>query len=306
MTIRRFLIKVVIFFMFSGLARAGGLRSNFGVLFLENLRVGRTYSILNLASEPLRVVNTTNNTVELKIEIGYPSPSDLRRSYEVIPSTSWIKLEKDEFTLEPGQMAVADFTISIPNDEKYIDKSYQFFVWSHVERLLGERKGGTHILPGVKGFICFTVAPIKPGVSDKEAEEIRANLGFNVTPNRITVTGIEVGKKYDIGKLIGKDFRLINPNDETFTYKMEPITVARSMMNLVPGYGDCPDPSFLIIDEPVFEVEGNSIKKKKIYIQFPKEDKYRNKKYEFIIYTYVLNQKIISGVYSDVFVITNP
>lgn len=305
MAMKRFLISTVVFFMFSGLANGGGLRSNFGVLFLENLRVGKTYSILNLASEPLRVLNTTDSTLELQIEIGYPFPSDLKGAYEVIPSTSWIRMEKNLFRLEPGQTAVADLEISIPNDDKYIDGKYQFFIWSHVLRRLGGR-GGTNILPGVKGFICFTVAPIKAGVSDEEAEEIRANLSFSVLPHRITLSGIEVGKKYDIADLIGSDFKLINPNDETFTYKMEPITVRKSMMNFTQGYQDCPDPSFLIIDEPVFEVKANSVKKKKIYLQFPKEDKYRNQKYEFIIYSYVLNQKIISGLYSEVYVVTNP
>jgi len=305
MTMKKFLISVVVIFMFGGIVRGGGLKSNFGVLFLENLRVGKTYSILNLASEPLRVVNTTDSTLELQIEIGYPSPSDLKRGYEVIPSTSWIRLEKNLFRLEPGQTAVADFHISIPNDDRYIDGRYQFFVWSHVLRRLGGR-GGTHILPAVKGFICFTVAPIKAGVSDEEAEEIRANLSFSVLPHLIKLQGIEVGKKYDIAQLIGSDVRVINPNDETFTYKMEAITVNKSMMNLTRGYQDCPDPSFLIIDEPVFEVKGNSIRKKKIYLQFPKEDKYRNQNYEFIIYTYVLNQKIISGVYSEVYIITSP
>lgn len=305
MAMKRFLISMVVFFVFNGLARGGGLKSNYGMLFLENLRVGRTYSILNLASQPLKVVNTTDYTVELKIETGYPAAFKLMRGYEVIPSTSWIILEKTEFRLEPGQTAIADFTISIPNDDKYVNKRYQFFIKSRVARKLGIG-GGAVMLPAVKGFICFTIAPVKAGVPDEEVEEIRANLTFSVIPHRIRLKGIKVGKRYDIAKLIGKDLRLINPNDETFTYKMEPITVRKSMMNIERGYKDCPNPSFLIIDEPVFEVEENSIKKKKIYIQFPKEDKYRNQKYEFVIYTYVLNQKIISGVYSEVLVTTNP
>ena len=61
---------MVVFFTFSGFAEAGGLRSNYGMLFLENLKVGKSYSILNLASQPLKVVNTTDYTVELKIETG--------------------------------------------------------------------------------------------------------------------------------------------------------------------------------------------------------------------------------------------
>lgn len=302
MAMRRFLISTVVFFMFCGLAKGGGLRSNFGVLILENLRIGRTYSVFDLASEPLKVVNTSDSTVELKIELGYPAVHELKPGFEVIPDTSWVKLEKSEFTLEPGQTAVADFTVSIPNDEKYINQRYQFFIWSHVVNI----HGGGNIFPAVMGFVCFTVAPVKAGVSDEEAEKIKANLSFSVLPHRITLSRIEVGKKYDIADLTGNDFKLINPNDETFTYKMEPITVSRSMLNLAQGYEDCPDPSFIMIDKPVFEVKGNSIEKKKIYIQFPKEDKYRHRRYEFIIYTYVLNQKIISGVYSDIFVITNP
>ena len=297
-----FLISMVVFFTFSGFADAGGLKSNFGVLFLENLRVGRTYSIFNLASQPLRVVNTLDSAVDLKIEVGYPSTWHLRTGYEVIPSTSWVRLEKSEFRLEPGGIAVADFTINIPNEEKYINKAYQFHIRSRVTKIL---KGG-NILPAVKGYICFTTAPIKPGVSDEEVEEIRANLSFSVIPHRVTLNGIEVGKKYNIANVIDQEFKLINPNDETFTYKMEPISVKRSMMKLARGYRDCPDPSFLIIEEPVFEVKGNSIKKKKIYLQFPNEEKYRNQKYEFVIYTYVLNQRIISGVYSEVYVVTNP
>jgi len=299
---KRFLISLVVFFMFTGLAKGVGLRSNFGMLGLENLRIGKTYSIFNLTSQPLKVVNTTDKTVDLEIEVGYPDTYQLRNGYEAIPDISWVKLEKSEFRLEPGQIAVADFNISVPNDDKYVNKRYQFYIWSHVVKIL---EGG-NLFPGVKGFVCFTIAPVKAGISDEEAEEIKANLMFSVVPYQVTVSGIEVGKKYDIAELTGKDFRLINPNDETFSYKMEVIPVRQSLMKLAPGYQDCPDPSFLIIDEPVFEVKGNSIKKKKIYLQFPKEDKYRNQKYDFIIYTYVLNQKIISGLYSEVLVIINP
>jgi len=290
--------------MFTGLAKAGGLRSNIGIVSLENLRVGKTYSIFHLASQPLRVANISGHTVKLKIEVGYPEPHRLVQGYEVIPDISWVKLEKSEFVLEPGQTAVADFTISIPNDDTYVGKKYQFYIWSRVVEMPGV--GGMPVFPAVKGFVCFTIAPIKAGISDEKAEEIRANLAFSVTPYQMVVSGVEVGKKYDIAELSGKHFKLINPNDETFTYKMEVIPVRNSMLRLAPGYEDCPDPSFLGVDEPVFEVEGNSIKTKKVYIEFPKEDKYRNQKYDFIIYTYVLNQKIISGVYSEVLVTTNP
>lgn len=305
MAMKRFLISMAVFFMFSGLARAMGLRSNFGMLFLENLGVGKTYSIFDLAAEPLKVVNVSDSTVDLEIEIGYPAQHQLRPGFEAIPDISWVKLEKSSFRLEPGQMALADFTISIPKDENYVNKMYQFYIWSHVVKIAAVG-GGMPIFPAVKGFVCFTTSPVKPGVSEEEAEKVRANLVFSVVPHQITLNGIELGKKYDIGKFTGKEIKLINPNDEAFTYKMEPITVARSMMRLAGGFEDCPDPSFLTIEEPVFEVEPNSIKKKKIYLHFPKEDSYRDRKYEFIIYTYVLNQKVITGVYTDVFVITKP
>jgi len=110
---------------------AGGLSTPYGEIVVENIPPGEVVSITGIAGKPFTVRNTSDMTVHLKIEVVIPQPSELKPGYNPLPDVSWIKLEKSEFDLSPGQEAVSQVSLLIPPKGKYYGKKYQVYLWSH-------------------------------------------------------------------------------------------------------------------------------------------------------------------------------
>jgi hypothetical protein len=148
-TIKRLLISFLACVFFAQPAFAGGLSTPFGEVLVENLPIGRDYSLEKEAKTPLVVNNTSGIAVSLKIEILTPQESELKEGFQPIPDVSWVKLSQTEFVVEPGEAAKTDVIISIPDKEKYRGGKYQVFIWSHtVGRAVGV---------GLKSKLLFTV-----------------------------------------------------------------------------------------------------------------------------------------------------
>lgn len=273
-----------------------GLRTQAGEVVIENLKIGQTYNTRELVDLPLRVVNSGDETVDLKMELRIPPENEIRRGYEPIPDISWVRLSKDLFTVGPGESAVADVIISIPDDEKYFNKRYQFNIWSHT------LPSGKFIALAVDSRFLFTIANVRADVSEERYMELIGDINFSLLPHRAHINNIKLGKKYDIEKLSGISFKLINPNDRKFTYRMTSLDTKKALVGGAGGWGDCPDPSFLTFDKSEFTVGANEIKKIRVYLEIPDKKEYKGKKYLFIIYTEVLGQAIKFGVYNNVYV----
>lgn len=98
-----------------------------------------SFSTKEVANLPLIVVNTGKEPIDLKVELLIPGPSELKSGFEPIPDLDWIKLEGTDFKgIKPNESATTDVIISIPNEEKFLGKRYQIFIWSHTS---GERIG---------------------------------------------------------------------------------------------------------------------------------------------------------------------
>ena len=119
--------------LLTSVAMGAGLKTYFGEVVVQNLRIGQTYNIRDLVNLPLEVVNTSDYPVDLVMQVEYPlGGPQLRKEYEPIPSTDWIKLTETYFTVEPGASAITDVIISIPDDEKYLGKKYQVNIRSEM------------------------------------------------------------------------------------------------------------------------------------------------------------------------------
>lgn len=112
---------------------AGGLSTSFVEAKLENLELGKTYSVKEMTKREVVVKNTTTDkTVPVKIEPEAPTEGNLVPGYEPIPDISWVKVTPDYFeAVAPGTSAKADVFITIPQDAKYHGKKYQVYIYSH-------------------------------------------------------------------------------------------------------------------------------------------------------------------------------
>lgn len=116
-------------------AAAGGISTPFGKVIVENLSIGKTYRTSKLSRLFLTVKNNSEATTGLEMEILKPSPGrKLPEGCEPIPDTSWIKLEKYDFVIDPGEEAKTDVMITIPDNEAYKGKKFVVFILSRTTR----------------------------------------------------------------------------------------------------------------------------------------------------------------------------
>jgi len=286
-------------------ANALGIRTKFGLVVVENLQPGRTYNIRELVGLPLRVVNSSDKQVTIKMDIQKPDPETDKgmaaKHFEPIPDLSWIKLSRDFFVVDPGQSAIADVLITIPDDDKYLGKRYQVNIWSHT---IGKR----FINVGLMSRLRITVAKRRMTEEEKMAEahreEIIKNIDFQLLPHMTFIDAVELGKKIDIGKKFKESLKIVNPNNEKFSYRLRTVTAWEAGIGVIPGYDETPDPSFLSFSEKEFSVPAISIREIKMFLQIPNDEKHKGKKYQFVICVEVLNQPIIYEIYSRLFVST--
>ena len=70
---------------------AGGLRTQLGEVVIENLQIGQTYNLKQLANVRLIVTNTSDYSVDLRMDVQLPDSSELRKGAEPVPDTSWVR-----------------------------------------------------------------------------------------------------------------------------------------------------------------------------------------------------------------------
>ncbi|MFH1784293.1 MAG: hypothetical protein ABH868_05305 [bacterium] len=275
-----------------------GLSTSWGEVILRNVAIGQSYNTRELLNLPLRVTNNGDIDLEIQAEILAPSEVSLKDDYEVIPSTSWIKLGQEYFNIGPQESAVTDVIITIPDDEKYLGKKYQFHIYTHSVGSIG------FMGLGLMSRVLLNIAPVRADVTPEEISKLKANLNFSVNPPALRIHDVEIGKKYDIKKLAGKEFKIINPNEEKFTYKITSIDPKKTVIKPPEDFEICPDPSFLKISKETVQVASDEIKKIKMSLEIPDKEEYKNKKYMFVIYTEVMEQDIPVGKYNMVYITT--
>lgn len=112
-------------------------------IYLEGLKIGHSYNIsdpsdcktpFTLTAKNFldsAVVFTMSITSTLHPEYGQP----LRSGYEDIPDPSWITIINPERDCESDEEVEYAFIISIPNDQKYLNKRYQATILLHAHTM---------------------------------------------------------------------------------------------------------------------------------------------------------------------------
>jgi len=278
------------------------LQSTFGEVIIENLRLGKTYNTREMVNLPLMITNFSEEKVIVFLTVLKPLPDLLREGYEPIPDTGWIELSTDRMEIPPGGHGATDVIIHVPSDKQYAKKKYQVLIES-----VATGKGNISL--GVNHRLLFSIAPTDVEVEaqakeDERKEKLLANLNYTVLPPKIMVYDFKLGKKQNLAELTGNLFKIINPNDQDYRYRVTSMRITDSKIASSPGYEDCPDPSFLTFSESEVEIPANTVKVIKVFLNIPDKKAYRGKKYMFLIRTELLGQEISVGQYNRVYVST--
>ena len=279
------------------IAKAGGLSTQLGEVVIENLQIGQTYNLKQLANLQLIVTNTSDYGVDLRMDVLLPDKSELRKEAEPIPDISWVKLSQNLFKLSPNEKATSDIVLSIPDDDKYCGKKYEVTIWSHT---LGSSGSGMFLAYGLKTRIIFTTDTVR-ATKSQIVTSSDASVNFTLKPEEIFLDNIELGKIYDVEKNTGLVLKITNPSKQKQTFKLQSLTVDNSVATLTKEYQDAPDASYLEFSDSSFVLPPKGTKTIKMYLRFPEEKEYTGKKYMFVLHAFTVDEKVTTGVYSRLY-----
>ncbi len=282
-----------------------GVRTPIGEVTLDNVPIGEEINMRELSNTPYRVMNTSDKPVILRMAIVGQDPGEyVKAGYEKIPDLGWIRLDKTEFRLAPGEEGITDVFINIPKDEKYLSKKYQAYIWAQSYPL--EEEPGINVLTGVKSRVLLNISPVPfTRTERKKIEELKASLGFQLMPDHIEAEDVKLGKKLKLKKIANKIFKLVNPNDEDLTFSLSVAERGQAFLKLPDGWEDPPkDNTYLTIEPPELIVKGNSIEELKLTLQIPKADENKGKKWLFVIKILLKNTEVPVTYLGRIFVTT--
>ena len=283
-------------------ASAAGLRTKFGEVVVQGLKIGSTYSLKDLVNLPYSVVNTGDEEVEILIDTLTARGDELKTGYEATPSTgNWVKLAQTRFTAAPNREVASDLTIAIPNDPALLGRRFQADIWARTRSMRGMLAAGmrSRLLIHID-----SVPPTEDELKKKFAAKPLANLDFTLLPTHGTAEDVPLGVRLDLRKDRKIAVKLINPNDQKLHFRIRSIPNWESLLARPEGFEDAYNAQWLKPAKEVVAVEGNSISETGLFLEIPDLPENRGKKFFFSVGVEVLEAEIATSVYYKLYVHT--
>jgi len=277
--------------------QARGLSTSLGEVVVENLQVGQTYSLKQLANLRLTVTNNSDDSVALKMDILSPDSSQLKKGSSPIPDILWLKLSQSAFVLGPNEIALSDITLSIPDENRYLGKKYQVAIWSHTVALAGSAMS---LGLGLKSRIIFTTDTARVP-ANKIVKSSDASVELVLKPANLFLDDVELGTVYDPEARKGTVLTVSNQSGHEQLLRLRSLTVGNSVATLTKGYEDAPDASYLRFSEDEFVIPPFGTKEVRVYLDFSRRTEYCDRQFMFVIHAYVVGERVSAGVYSRVY-----
>lgn len=109
---------------------ASALHTEFGEVRLQNLAIGKTYSVARIASEQFVVSNTSDDSLFVHMEAVVPRQHQLRQNALPVPDESWIRLENSYLALAGHSTVWTDVYLTLPYDPDLAGKLFQVDILS--------------------------------------------------------------------------------------------------------------------------------------------------------------------------------
>lgn len=257
-----------------------GIATTFADIILENLQIGESYNLRALKNCPMVITNRENETVDVTIDVEIPT-GDIKPGYEPIPDASWVQVLPAKYRLGPFEKGFSDIIITIPKDEKLIGKHYQVGLLT-AGQSVPPPAGSLIIATGCTSRIRFSVGGMGPeSIKAEKKRKKMMSLNFELDPVNIIVKNpVELGRKVDLRKIGGR-LTLINKSTEPVPLIMKS-DVNMDVLGPQKEY-EIGDPKFLTIKPKKLKLKGESMKKLDLVLNLPDEEKYKNKKFVFLI-----------------------
>ena len=110
--------------------KAAALHTEFGDVRLQNLAIGKTYSVTHMASEQLMISNTSGDSLFVHVETAVPAKHHLQVNALPVPDRNWVRLETTDLVLAAHSTVWTDVYLSLPYDPDLAGKMFQVDILS--------------------------------------------------------------------------------------------------------------------------------------------------------------------------------
>lgn len=110
--------------------KSTALHTKFGEVRLENLAIGKTYSVTRMASEPFVISNTSNDSLFVHVETVVPAQHHLQGDALPVPDRNWVRLGTTDLAMEAHSNVSIDVYLSLPYDPDLAGKMFQVDILS--------------------------------------------------------------------------------------------------------------------------------------------------------------------------------
>lgn len=275
-------------------AQAAGLRTKFGEVVVQGLKIGQTYSLKDLVNLPYAVVNTGEEETDLLIDVVWATSDVVKVGYEQIGALDWVKLEQTRFVVAPNREVATDVTITIPDDPSLLGRRFQASIWARTRAPKGVLAAGmqSRLLIHID-----STPPTEEEMKRKFVNKRLANLDFSLLPTHGTADAVPLGRSVDLRKHAKIVVKIVNPNDQTLNFRVRSIPTWESLLSVPPGYEPAYNPQWLKPVKDVVKSEGNSITEAELTVEIPDAPLNRGKKFFFSVGVEVLEQEIPTRFY---------
>jgi len=256
------LLFITSYLIFFAKLYSGGLSTPCGVMTLGNLKIGQEYSLKQLLGYPYNVTYRGKYPVDLNIDVVKPSTTTAE-GFAPIPDINWIKLQKQEFSLDPGQTAETDIFITIPNDESLLGKKYRVIISPYTTAPKGDTRGGFVFSLALSCHLQLSIAPKPPSEEEirQQKKRILSNyVNFSVSPERIFLYDLKPNKIYNLTKEFNEVIKIINATQQDVRVSFEQIKASEIGIFLPENTIEIEDLSLLKCIPKKFNLKKDSIK----------------------------------------------
>jgi len=260
----------------------GGIRTDFGDVQIDNLGIGRTYNLRDLAGTPLKVTNTGVETVNLLMTVEIPTEAMITANrkelgFKPVPSPDWVSLSQSQFVVPSGESAYSDVIIKIPDDKALYGKKFQVSIYS--------RTNGTGLNVGVWSHLMLSIAQSDAVQKEIEKNRQRGTVGtmdYTLLPDKLVIENAPLGHAVDIRKELKRTIMLANSGADPIKLRVKTVPATDTPLGLQSGF-IAGNPEWLTVGQNVVTVEGSSFADPKLTLSLPKDPSLAGKKLMFTI-----------------------
>ncbi len=298
------IIIVSIFQLISLPIFCGGLSSPCAAMYLSNLKIGQEYSLKQLLGYPFNVTYKGRYPVDLRIDLQKPSTTT-PDGYEPIPDLNWVKLQKQEFSLDPGETAETDIIVTIPNDESLLGKKFRVLINPVTSAPKGDTRAWLAFAVGLSCELYLAIAPKPPTIQEIREQQKRRLSGYldiSVSPNRIFIYDIEPNKTYNLTKQFNEVIKIINATSQKVNVELESIPPASRGIFLTEGQVELPNPSLLTVKPKKGKLNPDTVKSFELLLN--SKGLVAGSKYLGVIKVHLFNERLEVNHYVKVYIET--